>query len=63
MIRYHYDHPLLITGNYPLSGDAEWNYKDLLTKSGGTFVDCTFGGGGYSRNLLKFNNTKVLFDR
>ena len=23
------------------------------------FIDCTFGGGGYSKELLKFSNTKV----
>jgi len=27
---------------------------------GGNFVDCTFGGGSYSRELLKFKNTKVV---
>ena len=38
--------------------------KICSPKSGGTFIDCTFGGGSYSKNLLKFNNTKVLaFDR
>ena len=31
---------------------------------GGLFVDCTFGGGGYSSKLLKFPKTKVIsFDR
>ena len=31
---------------------------------GGIFVDCTFGGGGYSRSLLEFPKTKVIgFDR
>ena len=29
-------------------------------KNGGSFVDCTFGGGGYSKELLKFPNTKVI---
>ena len=27
---------------------------------GGTFIDCTFGGGGYSKRLLQFSKTKVI---
>ena len=27
---------------------------------GGIFVDCTFGGGGYTKKLLKFPKTKVV---
>ena len=27
---------------------------------GGFFIDCTFGGGGYTKELLKFSNTKVI---
>ena len=27
---------------------------------GGTFIDCTFGQGGYSKKILEFNNTKVI---
>tara|TARA_Y100001970_G_scaffold169938_1_gene207702 strand:+ start:864 stop:1880 length:1017 start_codon:yes stop_codon:yes gene_type:complete len=29
-------------------------------KKGGNFVDCTFGSGGYTKELLKFPNTKVI---
>ena len=32
--------------------------------NGGSFIDCTFGGGNYSREILKFPQTKVqAFDR
>ena len=34
--------------------------KILSPKKGGLFVDCTFGGGGYSNAILKFPNTKVI---
>jgi 16S rRNA (cytosine1402-N4)-methyltransferase len=29
-------------------------------KNGGNFMDCTFGAGGYSKELLKFQETKVV---
>ena len=38
--------------------------KEVLSiispQHGGTFVDCTFGGGGYSKAILKYPKTKVL---
>jgi len=27
---------------------------------GGTFIDCTFGQGGYSKKILEFENTRVI---
>ena len=27
---------------------------------GGTFIDCTFGQGGYSKKILEFENTKII---
>ena len=48
--------------------DAPKHYPVLLNElisiitpqHGGTFIDCTFGGGGYSRAILKYPNTKVF---
>ena len=38
--------------------------KEILSiispQNGGTFIDCTFGQGGYSRKILEFENTKVI---
>jgi 16S rRNA (cytosine1402-N4)-methyltransferase len=33
--------------------------KISLPSNGGTYIDCTFGGGGYSKQLLKFSKTKI----
>ena len=48
--------------------DAPKHYSVLLNElisiispqHGGTFIDCTFGQGGYSKEILKFKNTKVI---
>ena len=42
--------------------------KEVLSiispQNGGTFIDCTFGQGGYSKKILQFPKTKVIaFDR
>ena len=32
----------------------------LPLKHGGTFIDCTFGQGGYSKEILKYDNTQII---
>ncbi len=32
----------------------------ITPQHGGTFIDCTFGQGGYSKKILSFGNTKVI---
>ena len=32
----------------------------ITPQHGGTFIDCTFGQGGYTKEILKHKNTKVL---
>ena len=38
--------------------------KELISiitpQYGGTFIDCTFGQGGYSKSILDFSDTKVI---
>ena len=48
--------------------DAPKHYPVLLNEilsiitpqHGGTFIDCTFGHGGYSKKILEFPNTKII---
>ena len=32
----------------------------ITPQRGGTFIDCTFGQGGYTKKILSFKNTKVI---
>ena len=32
----------------------------ITPQYGGTFIDCTFGQGGYSKKILEFENTQVI---
>ena len=32
----------------------------ITPQHGGTFIDCTFGQGGYSRKILSYKNTQVI---
>ena len=34
--------------------------KIITPQNGGTFIDCTFGQGGYSKKILEYPNTKVI---
>ena len=36
----------------------------ISPQHGGTFIDCTFGQGGYTKKILSYKNTKIIaFDR
>ena len=32
----------------------------ITPQHGGTFIDCTFGQGGYTKKILSFDDTKVI---
>ena len=36
----------------------------ITPQYGGTFIDCTFGQGGYTKKILEYSKSKVIaFDR
>ena len=45
------------TKHYPVMLDQILSI--ISPQHGGTFVDCTFGGGGYSQAILEYPHTKV----
>jgi len=52
----------LETSHFPVMLDEIINIS--CPAKGGIFVDCTFGGGGYSKRLLQFPKTNLIsFDR
>ena len=32
----------------------------ISPQHGGTFIDCTFGQGGYTKKILSYQDTKVI---
>ena len=54
--------------NATIISNNEKHYPVLLNEilsiispqNGGTFIDCTFGQGGYSNSILKFPKTKII---
>ena len=51
-----------------MASDAPKHYPVLLNEiisiitphHGGTFIDCTFGQGGYTKKILSYENTRVI---
>ena len=46
------------TKHYPVMLDQILSI--ISPQHGGDFIDCTFGGGGYSQAILKHPNTNVI---
>ena len=46
------------TSHYPVLLNEVINI--ITPQNGGTFIDCTFGQGGYSKKILEYPNTKVI---
>ena len=49
---------LLESSHFPVMLDEI--IKICSPDKGGVYIDCTFGGGGYSKKLLQFSKTKVI---
>ena len=47
-----------VPDHYPVMLKA--SIRIISPQYGGTFIDCTFGQGGYSKKILEFKNTKVI---
>ena len=47
-----------IPKHYPVMLN-EW-ISIISPQHGGTFIDCTFGQGGYSKEILKYDNTQII---
>jgi 16S rRNA (cytosine1402-N4)-methyltransferase len=50
--------PLEKTKHYPVMLNQVLSI--IAPQRGGTYIDCTFGGGGYSKAILNFPDTKVI---
>jgi 16S rRNA (cytosine1402-N4)-methyltransferase len=50
--------PSLDSSHFPVMLDQV--VKICSPAEGGIYVDCTFGGGSYSKKILKFSETKVI---
>ena len=51
-------YPSLESSHFPVMLDEV--IKICSPSKGGIFIDCTFGGGSYSKRLLNFSKTKVI---
>ena len=61
MLKYKLnEYSKIITGIFPFSSDVEWDYWNFICIKRRSFIDCTFGGGGYSKELLKYPKTRVI---
>ncbi len=48
------------SGKNSFSSTSKWIRKYYFPSYGGTFIDCTFGQGGYSKKILENKKNKVI---